>query len=45
MSSTGNHMFIKFYTQDNFDYFKATIRSKESEGIFNRAYLPIIHIQ
>jgi len=34
VASTGNHMFIKFYAQDSFDFFKATIRSKESEGIF-----------
>ena len=27
-------MFIEFYAQDSFDFFKATIRSTESEGIF-----------
>jgi len=27
-------MYIEFYAQDSFDFFKATIRSKESEGIF-----------
>ena len=34
VSSTGNHMFIEFHAQDSFEYFKATVRSIESEGIF-----------
>jgi len=50
VASTGNHMFIEFYAQGTFDFFKATIRSKES-GIFcsdfrveKRVSLLIIHI-
>ena len=35
VSSTGSYMFIEFYAQDSFDFFKATIRSTESEGIFH----------
>ena len=34
VSSTGNHMFIKFMSRDKWDFFGATISSKESEGIF-----------
>lgn len=34
VSSAGNYMFIKFYAQSSFDFFEATIRSRESEGIF-----------
>ncbi len=34
VSSTGNHMFIKYYAQREFDYFKASINSRETQGIF-----------
>ena len=34
VSSTGNHMFIKFMSRDSWDFFGATIISKESEGTF-----------
>ncbi|KAL9972975.1 hypothetical protein ACROYT_G019376 [Oculina patagonica] len=32
VSSTGNHMFIKYYAQREFDYFKASINSRETQA-------------
>lgn len=38
VSSTGNHMFIRFYAGGIWDSFKASINSKETEGIFSELW-------